>query len=113
MDLTMKKTILALCMVLIIFVSSTITSFATCPNPNSEGGAHDFSGCKNVGGIVKDLGYHQYLYGYDEYHSPIYRSCHLTQAVEYGVYVCVHCGLENTGSSHTHIHDTKHSAEHN
>ena len=102
----MKKIILALCMTLVIFTSSTNISFA------AAGCVHDFSACKNVGGTVNDLGYHQYLYGYDEYHSPIYKSCHLTQVVEYCVYVCSHCGLERSGSGHSHIRNTEHSVSH-
>lgn len=109
----MKKTLLALCMILTIFISSTSTSFAAvCPNPNAPSGAHDFSDHKNKGGIVKDLGNHQYLYGYDEYHTPMYRTCHITQVVEYCIFVCKYCGLENSGGSHSHEHDPQHSVSH-
>ena len=109
----MKKALLSVSIGLVVFISSSITSLAAvCPNPNAPGGVHDFSSHKVVGGTTNDLGYHDYLYGYDQYHNPIYHSCHMTQRVDYCYYVCYYCGTENPSSAHTHLYPVQHSASH-
>ena len=111
----MKKKLLALGMALFVFSGSSMTALAAvCPHPKAPGGVHHFNSCKPTGGgRTDDLGYHSYLYGYDENNNPIYKNCKMTQPVQYCIYVCYYCGQENLDGTHEHKLLIQHSVNHN
>lgn len=111
----MKSKIIALSMALLVFAGSSMTAqAAVCPNPNAPGGVHHFNSCKpTLGGRIEDLGYHTYLYAYDNNHNPVYRSdCHLTQGIQYCRYVCFYCGADDPDGAHEHKQLIQHSISH-
>lgn len=111
----MKTKIIALVMALLVFAGSSMTALAAvCPNPNSPDGYHHFNSCKPANwGRIDDLGYHQYLFGYDHNLKPIFRyDCHLTQGIEYCMYVCNYCGMDEPGGAHEHPQEVRHSISH-
>lgn len=109
-----EKTILALCMVVAMLVCNASICFAEgpCPNPNSPDGYHHFTGKKIVSGTVNHSS-HVVLIGYDQNNEPVFGTCYITQVIDYFVYVCVYCGLENPNGSGGQIeHPAQHSISH-
>lgn len=108
----MKRTIIALCMVLTIFVgSSMVSQAAVCSNSPDK--VHHFDGHKKANaGYTIDGGTHQYLYGY-EGEKPIYLyNCRLTHYMEYCYKQCIYCSAVLEGSTHEHLTNTRHSISH-
>ena len=113
----MKKKIVALGMALLVFAGSSMTSQAAgCPNPNSPDGAHYFNSCKPAVGSGRrdELGTHRYVSGYTADNTPIYSyDCQLVQPVQYCMYVCRYCGLQqSSGGAHEHKLPIEHSVKH-
>ena len=101
-------------MALLVFISSSMIALAAvCPA--APDGVHHFDACKTApAGRIDDLGYHSYLYGYDEKGNPIYKSdCKMTQGVQYCWDVCSYCRLQNpNGGQHEHKLAIEHSISH-
>ena len=112
MKRNLKKSLVAMSLALTLCIGSASTAHAAgiCPHPS---GVHDFSDCRTTGGHYNSLGYHEYLWGYDHNHAPIYHNdCELRQAIRECMYVCHHCGAEEPGGAHEHPEGVTHSISH-
>lgn len=99
--------------VLLLFGNVLVPQAVVCSN--SPNGVHDFSVHKSVdAGYSEDLGTHEYLYGYDQDHNPIYKNdCRKTAHYQYCQYICRYCNKVNdTQGSHSHYVKTSHSVNH-
>ena len=107
---TMRRSIIALCMVITILISSSSVCFAVvCPN--APDGVHHFNTHHAYEGTNENYT-HLYLFGYDNNNNPIYYNCYVTKTTSYCYYVCSYCGLQQPNvSSHTHVSEI-HSASH-
>lgn len=108
----MKKTILAVCIALSIFMCSSVSAFAAICSKAPDF-VHHFDGHMRGNELFyKDGGTHEYLYGYigDQ---PIYKNdCKMTLVYQYCIKTCKYCGTRLDGSVHGHQTSTMHSINH-
>lgn len=108
---TMKKTIVALSLIVTVLIGSASTCFAAvCPS--APDGVHHFNTISVFAGS-EDHYNHYYLYGYDENNEPIYLICGVTITTTAWHYVCQFCGTQKPGDP---VHESTvitHSANHN
>lgn len=110
----MRKTILAVCVALAIFMCNAVpASAASAVCSKSPDGHHHFNDCWSAGaGHNVYGGTHSYIYGYDENENPIYRNdCELWLGYEYCTYMCRYCQLKE-GNQHEHYVGTFHTVYH-
>lgn len=111
----MKKIKLCLAIITMIFFTlynNMSVYAAVCPK--SIDGVHHFDAHRRVGaGYSVDLGYHDYLWGY-EGGRPIYKNnCRMTEVYQYCERACIYCYAGLKGSTHSEYSSTTHSISHN
>lgn len=112
----MKRTIMGICMVVLIFMCSSLSALAAvCPN--APDGVHHFTAHQRIGSLTaRDGGTHPYLYGYDHNGKAIYKKdCRVTIYDVHCKYRCAYCFVTEDNSEHLHTSSElcKHSVNHN
>ena len=111
---SVTKTIFAICFALSIFIGNSSSAFVAICDRAPDGVHHFEAHMQENEGILRHLGPHKYVYGYDAQRNPIYKyDCQVTTFSRYCNYVCKHCGTKQDGTRHEHLISTNHSIDHN